>query len=305
MYEEMSLEETLYRLVRPRPDWFDIDAVQLGLSRVLTEFRALAIPLTRFDQLMQICNSQRLRDVVAAEPGLKGVKGLKTDYPQHAALHELGKRSEVSSDLCQLAALVICTLEKWDKRICSGAYDEKDVAMFSRRLEAIWRQVRLISEIGVELLPPVTRDVETFYNALDDVIEQLDPREKEALGTDYAYLVEIRRFFNFYLGGGRIYERSRKGSEPGRTIESSSLNVSTDFSDPESELAPDSSHDNVLGSRRNWDQIRESEIYKAGNSPDELEDGPRLMRAHQALASAHGGSFKQVAIRARNRLVHQ
>ena len=263
--------------MRPRPDWVEIDLVVQGLERVLRKFDALGLECDDLDNLIFLLEVNELEKIILSESEGKGIKGLKTEYPQHAALIELGRRDEVSPQLIELAAVIIVAVELWDTRISQNGRQGDDVAVFTRRLEAVWRQVRLISENGIRHLPAVTKDIEMFYNDLDDRLDTLDPREQETLGQDYDYLDEIRRFFNFYLGGGRIYKRSKK--EPDTKIQTDirEERLGLTIVDPDSDLAPDSDRDTLKTCRREEHEVQKSDHYRSGNSPEELEDGPRTL----------------------------
>lgn len=300
----LNFRDKFFRLVRPRPDWVEIDLVVQGLERVLRKFEALGLECEELDDLIFLLEVKELETIILSESEGKGIKGLKTEYPQHAALIELGRCDYVPPQLLELAALIIVVVELWDTRISQNGRQGDDVAVFTRRLEAVWRQVRLISENGIRHLPAVTKDIEMFYNDLDDRLDALDPREQEALGQDYDYLDEIRRFFNFYLGGGRVYKRSKKVSDTEIHTDAREERLGLTIVDPDSDLAPDSDRDTLKTCRREEHEVQKSDHYRSGNSPEELEDGPRTLVTSKPIAMDQGGSPKQAAIRLTYRKAH-
>lgn len=304
MLEGLTFREKFVRLVRPRPDWVEIGLVKRGLARVLRKFDDLGLECDDLEDLIFLLEVNELERIVRPQSEGKGVKGLKTEFPQHAALIELGRRDDVSPKLVDLAALIIMAVEFWDKRISKNGRQDDDAAVFTRRLESVWRQVRLISDEGVRHLPAVIKDVERFYNDLDDRLGAMDPREQETLGQDFDYLDEIRRFFNFYLGGGRIYKRSK--TEPDTDIQTDAREEKLGISavDPDSELAPESDVDTLKTCRRDEHEVQKSDHYRSGNAPDELEDGPRTLLTGKPIVVDHGGSPMQAAIRLTYRKVH-
>ena len=305
-FVELTLQDQLTDLVRPRLDWFEARAIESGLAKIVPEFESLGIDLPHKETLLTICRDGRIGETVEFDKKTtKGVKGLKGEFPQHAGIIELGQRDRVSGTLLRLSALIIVCVSDWNRRLEAVDRGAQEVVVFNRRVEGVWRQIRLISESGLNYLPPVIGDVEEFYSRLEDTLEDIDPREAEALGQDYSYLTEIARFFNFYLGGGRIYQRSRKHGDQPRKIRPVSLPQNVLDTDPDSDLEADSSLETAVISRRRPEEVRATEHYLAGNSPDEVEDGPRLIKSARPISTDYGGSPVQAAIRVANRRIHQ
>lgn len=305
-FVELTLESQLADLVRPRPDWFEMNAIEAGLAKIIPEFATLGIDLPHKDALLTICAQGRIdRAVNVDKEASQGVRGLKGLFPQHAAIIELGRRDQVPVALLRLSALIIVCVSDWSQKLESSARDAQDVVVFERRVEGVWRQIRLISESGLNRLPSVVGDVGEFYSRLEGALEDIDPREAEALGQDYSYLTEIARFFNFYLGGGRIYQRSRKHGDQPRKIRPVPLPQNVLDTDPDSDLDAGSFPETAVISRRRPEEVRATEHYLAGNSPDEVEDGPRLIKSARPLSTGLGGNPVQAAIRVANRKIHQ
>ncbi|MCK7544976.1 hypothetical protein MLC59_12470 [Marinobacter bryozoorum] len=305
-FVELTVEGQLKDLVRPRPDWFEMNAIEDGLAKIIPEFATLGIDLPHKDSLLTICAQGRIDKAVNVDKeASQGVRGLKGLFPQHAAIIELGRRDQVPEALLRLSALIIVCVSDWSRKLEPSARDAQDVVIFDRRVEGVWRQIRLISQPGLNRLPPVVGDVEEFYSRLEETLEDIDPREAEALGQDYSYLTEIARFFNFYLGGGRIYQRSRKHGDQPRKIRPVPLPQNVLDTDPDSDLDAGSSPETAVISRRRPEEVRATEHYLAGNSPDEVEDGPRLIKSARPLSTGLGGNPVQAAIRVANRKIHQ
>lgn len=305
-FDEMTAENQLRDLVRPRADWFDLGAIETGLAKILPEFTNLGVYLPHMDFLLEACRQRAVSDVVDIDKQEeRGIKGLKGSFPQHAAVVELGRRETVAPALLRLSALIIACVSDWERKLTTAGRPEQDVIVFTRRVKIVWRQVRRISDAGVKMLPPITRDVEEFHNLLDDALEDIDPRDAEALGHDHGYLEELARFFNFYLGGGRKYNRARKKGEPQLEIHSKSSPKATIPDDPDSDMEANSALDSQLVSCRNTKQLRATEHYLSGNSPDEVEDEPRLLQSKRPIVFNYGGNPVQAAIRLANRKVHQ
>lgn len=304
-FGELSRGQQFRRLVQPRSDWFDMQAIERGLVQILPEFDRLEIALPKINELMGICSGNAVNELVHIVHSEKGIKGLKGEFPQHAGIIYLGHQESAAPALCQLAALVMACIDDWGSRVEANGREESDVALLTRRIETIWRQIRLISDSGMKVLPPVSVDVERFHDALEETLDDLDPRDAEALGQDREYLDEILRFFNFYLGGGRIYTSSRKRGESALEVEPHVVTVTADVQDPDTDLEACIASDLIIVNRRNDKQVRQSDHYRAGNAPDEIEDGPRLIQSVKPISFQHGGSPAQAAVRLVYRKVHQ
>lgn len=303
-FSELDREHQFIRLVQPRSDWFEPESIELGLARILSEFTRLGIILPDSELLLAICREHELCQHVRIRGEKRGISKLKGEYPQHAGIVELGRQTFSQSGRYQLAALVLFCIDEWTQKVKAGNQDGSDHALLERRIEHIWRQIRRISDEGIKRIPPVIRDVKGFYDSLDDVIEDLDPREQEALAQDFGYLREIRRFFNFYLGGGRVYTRSSRESEKQLTIESTSVRITPMGRDRDSDIEAECLDDELIISRRSLTQARDSEHYLNGNALDEIEDGPRILKMAGSISLGRGGSPQQVAIRLAHRKVH-
>src|SRR5690554_2853626 len=184
----LNFRDKLFRLVRPRPDWVEIDLVRRGLAKVLRKFDALGLECDELDDLIFLLEVKELEKIVCPESRGKVEKGLKTKYPQHAALIKLGGHDDVSPQLLELAALIIVAVQKWDIRIAEQGYLNVDVEDFSNHFEQVWRQVRLITEKGIKQLPEVSNDIESFYNDLNNRLNAMDKLEKKHLDLDFQYL---------------------------------------------------------------------------------------------------------------------
>jgi len=304
-FHTWSLREQLEELVRPRPDWFQIASIESGLSRVLPEFASLGIRLPNIGVMIEICRDGRLADHVVIEKGERGVKGLKGDFPQHAAIIELGRRPSVSHSLRQLAALIMACVSEWEARVVRAGRPDQDVMLLARRVENVWRQVRLISDAGIQLLPQISQNASEFQKHLGNTLHNCDPRDADALGLDFSYLQEIQRFFIFFQGGGRLHTTSKMRNEGSLEIMSLKALNELQTDDPDSELKADSVDDYELISRRCEKQVHRMDAYLAGNSPDEFEDEPRFLASVKDIAMNYGGNPVQAAVRLRYRRTHQ
>ncbi|PTB91593.1 hypothetical protein C9974_15255 [Marinobacter sp. B9-2] len=69
----LNFPDKLFRLVRPRPDWVEIDLVRRGLSKVLRKFDALDLECEDLDDLIFLLEGNELKKIARPESGAKGI----------------------------------------------------------------------------------------------------------------------------------------------------------------------------------------------------------------------------------------
>lgn len=302
IFSELTTEQQLNRLVQPRGDWFGVDAIQQFFVRMIPVFSDLGVSLPEAEKISSICSARELHQHIWRSIPPRGVKGLIADAPQHAGIVKLIENSLTEPRRLKLAAFVIVFADDWRRRLQSAELtDIDDEAALFRRLSDVWRAIRLLSIAGLNLLPQISLNIHTFHDELEMFLSSMDPRDSDELGRDAEYLKLVLRFVNYYLGGGRIYVRGLS-SEAQQQIEKIAKPIPTAF-DPDTEL--DLIYYEQSATQRPLDGIRNTEHFKAGNSPDEVEDGPRLDVTPFSVDFRCGGDLKLAAIRKRSRLVHQ
>ncbi|PVY76874.1 hypothetical protein C8D92_104105 [Tamilnaduibacter salinus] len=303
--EELPISEQLSRLVMPRGDWFDAGAIQKFLIQVIPEFERQGHRLPNADHLLSICRENQLIHYVTINQPPSGIRGLITESPQHAGIVELGRREVLENQRLALAAVVMLCADDWREQLRQQENPFEKTTVLESRLKEVWRMLRLASTRALQLIPPISMSLHSFHDALNSKLEIFDPREKNAWGRDVRDLHSLLRFVNYYLGGGKVYRRSPDSTpgEVGGVLEVSP--VKTAPSDAGSEIEGESSSDTTLIT---WEPIaerRKSRHFQEGNSPEEMEHGPRLSETRRPIKVAQGGSPAQAAIRLKNRQVYQ
>lgn len=308
MFDEfgtMSTDEKLNWLVHPRDDWFGRREVAVALKNTLLYFNDLGVELPGGADLARVCANDSLSEFPDAPSRThRGIRGLMQDNPQHAAFYALGEREFVRPEIWQLVCLILITISQWESRLASMEMPQREIRKFQRRRADVWRPVRLIETPGIDLLPQMTGDPAEFSESLGDVISELDPRKIDEMGQNSRYLVEIHRFFKYFLGGGRdVYTRVGRVHST-LDVEPRTARVNGCATDPDSEFVTDVSESIVMGQRAK-SQLQTTEHFQHGNSPDEIEDAPRLIASKKTIDLTHGGTPVSAAIRQANRKIFQ
>lgn len=303
-FEQLSVGEQFERLILPRGDWFDSQSLQAFLIQAIPWFESLGHPLRGGSELVDICRAGDMGQHVVQTRSPTGISGLKTDFPQHAGLVELGSWESVETRRLSLAAFTMLCVDAWSERLARAGASSQAMEVLGRRLGEVWRAIRLTSTRALSLMPPVTEDIKAFHNGLESALDALDPRDEALWGRDIDYLRLLLRFVNYYLGGGQVYTGSRLGGEhDDNELETHWIRISP--ADADSEVQPESCADEVLITRETLFHIRKSEHFQCGNSPEELEGGPRLGWSEKPVSIKQGGSAAQAATRLKYRQVHQ
>jgi hypothetical protein len=259
-------EQLLNELVQPREDWFDMEVIAGLLPGLLRTFESMSLTVTGAEKLLEWLSSGEIEVRVREkkQPG-RGISGLKTDHPQHAGLRELAQE-EIGEVRLQMAALVIALAYKW-RHVLSD--DEQDI--YSLRLQGAWRALRLMSKTAVNCIPRISEHLEQFAATFARRNEMLDRRRLS--DNDIRYLVELQRFFKFFLYEGRIVSRHRLTSAD-RQVWSSTGDWHALDKDGDTEV--DQSKMVRIHTTRP-SEIRNTKHFLEGNAPDELDDETLLL----------------------------
>lgn len=257
-------EQLLIELVQPREDWRDMEVIAELLPDVLKMFEYLSVPISGSEEFVEWLQSDEFDLRVHEKRALRrGISGLKTDYPQHAGLHELTRKERDWARL-QMAALVIATASQW-------RLQDAELNIFNKRLQEAWRALRLLGAAGINYIPQIPERLEQFAADFERRNKTLDRRILS--DTDKRYLVELQRFFKFFLGDGRIVSRNRGTSTDGRGM--FSTGVWRAF-----EKDNDTEVDQTKKPRIHITlpaEVTNTAHFQAGNSPDELVNETLLL----------------------------
>ncbi len=254
-----SPEKLLQDIVQPREDWLDMATIADWLPDLLDAFSKLAIPVPGDESLIEWLGS------VAAERQFnekklseRGVKGLKTEHPQHAGLRELARRKTGGARL-RITALVVAVSDQWRRELMPPDHE-----MYSLRLEGAWRALRLLTDIGIQQVPAISGSIRQFSATFENDNETLDGRI--VVEKDIRYLIELQRFFKFFLGDGRIQNRHRR---PPNDDQEWPLAGDWQMLETDSEAEVDQSNRARIHITLPA-EVRSTEHFLEGNAPEEL-----------------------------------
>lgn len=263
-------EQLLAELVQPREDWLDMETISGWLPSLLQMFTDLSVQISNAEGLLKWLGSSTAKARIGEKRvSGRGISGLKTEFPQHAGLRELA--DQTNSDVrLKMAALVVAVSYKWREELIDNELDT-----YRLRLEGAWRAIRLMTDAGMNRIPPISDRVEQFAAAFERRNEVLDRRVVDE--KDIRYLVELQRFFRFFLGDGRTISRYRRSSDDhGRSLTGAwhVLDKDTDTEVDQSKTQATRVHLTLAADANNGH-------FLAGNSPDELAEENVLLETNE------------------------
>lgn len=173
-FGELSREEQFARLVLPRGDWAELELVETALLQILPRFKQFGYELPQAEKLLTICRDGRMREYVTIDAKAARDGGLMTIYPQHGGLKELGKRQSIESSRWKLATLVMICVDEWRQRLSTAHSDLSSREDFAKRMDSVWRSVRLISPAALEYLPDLQQSPRRIHRQLESVVQKID-----------------------------------------------------------------------------------------------------------------------------------
>ncbi|WP_097462107.1 hypothetical protein [Mangrovitalea sediminis] len=308
-FDMLSAEQQLELIVRPRGDWYGVSHVASGVLRVLPELEWCAPVSFDSGKLTEICE-QLVRGTSVYEwlkvtEAPQGISGLKTDFPQHAGLHELGKRKEIEPARRYVAAMLVIWTADWQRRLHALPNDDpkkqSQQALLDRRLVEAWMAVRLLRGGVIGLLEAHGPSPLDFILSAEGTLLDYDVRTVDE--DNRRYLGYLNRYFSAVLGrsqtgGSGVVRFAGNDAEAELQVEEELSIVDADGEIHRPELR-------VYQNRRSLQERRKTDHFRAGNAIQEIEDGPTLVQSVGVLETAKGETPVQSVLRRRGQLLHR
>ena len=226
-------------------------------------------------------------DAKAARDG-----GLMTIYPQHGGLKELGKRQSIESSRWKLATLVMICVDEWRQRLSTAHSDLSSREDFAKRMDSVWRSVRLISPAALEYLPDLQQSPRRIHRQLESVVQKIDSRKIPDYSNQVSRFHNLRLFFESFLRLGEYTPRSGKRSHKEVQVE---VSFDRDKFDPEADVDSVAAKNRLVTHKRSRAELHNAEHYIHGNAPEELIDGPQFFQSVEPLEINRGASLASAA----------
>jgi len=310
MNNQLNVEvvELLRRIIRPRGDWYEIQSICGLLDELLDDLEALSpdrFPKAVIGEAVHsLRNAEAIGEFLVLTEDVRGISGLKTQYPQHAGLlASSGKERLLETRKKLIVWLVVCT-DHWVTRIESRDDNEtkkvEEQHKLDARLNEAWRAVRRLSDEAMVYLDGQFESVEALTDRLDELIQGFDSRTSDE--NSHRGFSGLERYFAYYAEQRKsraISGRELKQREPPK-LYATYVEIQ---SDPDTEI--DDPAIKMVRNERQLTEQRETEHYLAGNSIDELNDGPTFWQSDKPVLPQLGDSVQSAVIRSKSQQAHR
>ena len=279
----------LIEIVQPREDWKGYEAILEYLPIFISRFASAGIEIKGLELFLNWVQSGEAARFVQAHRIENDIgTSFKTAFPQHAGLLEFAQQGHKGHRL-DVAVLVVALAYEW--RQADTVHDRSDALQYDRyhdRLEQAWRALRRLPDTEILRIPPISPSIEQFSERFEKRNQTLE--ERFVHKNDIRQLQELQRFFRFYLGDGRHIVRDINNTPVEPEIQRKALWIMPDV-DISSEREP-LQVDVVYTVRKKGTQA-DADHTRAGNSPDEMVEGPALLFSSKPLNTAEAGFAKK------------
>lgn len=307
--EASESEKLLIRILMPRGDWFGIEKIAgflLGLLPDLAQASNNRLCTPDLESLLRhLKAAESLGELVSIKEKRRGISGLLTQYPHHAGIYKLAENpGNVSDARKRIAALVIACSDEWAQRIerlgtHHPEYEAQQRTLKVRQYDA-WLAIRNLDDEALELVDGTDLSAGSLDIRLADILANYDSRRMDGQTKDY--VVKLARYFNYFVNHRKRKSKIGQGSErtdsPKLVAEEEPVPT-----DPESEVDEPSSK--RIQSHPSTDERRDSELYKAGNSLEEIGFGPTFLQSDQPLRPARGDLPRNAILRSKGEQAHR
>ncbi|AKO51375.1 hypothetical protein ABA45_02215 [Marinobacter psychrophilus] len=295
--------ELLRRIIRPRGDWYEIQSICGLLDELLADLEALSpdrFPKAAIGGAVHLLkNADAIDEILVLTEDARGISGLKTQYPQHAGLLASSEKETLSETRKKLIVwLVVCT-DHWVTRIESRDDNEskkdEEQHKLDARLNEAWRAIRRLSDEAMIHLDGNFDSVEALTDRLDELIQGFDSRTSDE--SSHRGFIGLERYFAYYAE-----QRKSRAISCRELKQRESPKIYATYvefqSDPDTEV--DDPAIKMVRNERELTEQRTTEHYLAGNSIDELNDGPTFWQSDKPVLPQFGDSVQSAVIRSKS-----